>query len=126
MDVEQLRDTLNLAGMARHVLRPDEVSELEALPAARRNEAFIAAWTRKEAYLKARGLGLGEMRTVAVSVDPHQPAVLRSADDDPDAADRWTLVDLAVDGGYRAALAVLGRPTVFRRTLSGLDDSGGR
>ena len=45
------------------------------------------------------------------------------ADDDTDDTARWTLVDLAVGTGYRAALAVLGRPTVVCRARGG---TGGR
>ena len=125
VDVEQVRETPDLPEMARLALRPDELAALEALPAARRTEAFIAAWTRKEAYLKARGLGLGQIRDVAVNVDPDEPAALLYADDDSDAAARWTLVDLAVDAGYRAALAVPGDSTVVCRTLRRTGDSGG-
>lgn len=120
VDVERIRE-LDLAGMARQVFRPDEAAALNGIPAARRTEAFIAAWTRKEAYLKARGLGIGGMRGVAVDVNPDEPARLLGADDSD--IRRWTLVDLAVEPGYRAALAVLGRPNVFRRSWDRTDTS---
>ena len=119
VDVEQLRDLADLPGLARHSLGADERSALDALPVARRAEGFIAAWTRKEAYLKARGLGLAQLKSVSVNVDPDASAALLRADDDPRAAERWKLVDLTVGAGYRAALAVLGdSEVVVRRTLA--------
>ena len=117
VDVEQVRQAPDLADMVRHALRPGEIAALEALPTTRRPEGFIAAWTRKEAYLKARGLGIGDIQRVEVNVHPDERAALLYADDDPDAAARWTLVDLAVETGYRAALAALGTSSVVLRTL---------
>jgi 4'-phosphopantetheinyl transferase len=58
VDVEVLRpvpDALELAG--RH-FTPAEQAALAALPAAEREHAFLVCWTRKEACLKAIGLGL--------------------------------------------------------------------
>ena len=57
-DVERLRpvpDALSLA--ARHFTR-SENEALAALPAGDRDCAFLTCWTRKEACLKAIGLGL--------------------------------------------------------------------
>jgi 4'-phosphopantetheinyl transferase len=125
VDVEQVRDMPDLWEVARHALRPDEVAALRALPSPRLAEAFTSVWTRKEAYLKARGLGIGGMQRVSVSVDPDAPAVLLGADEGPEVAARWTLVDLAVGPDYRAALAVLGDSTIVRRTLGRTGDSEG-
>ena len=123
VDVEQVGDPPDLPAMERHVLRADEVAGLEALRDTRRTEAFISIWTRKEAYLKARGRGLGRLRRVSVNVSPDEPAVLICDDDDPGAAANWTLIDLPVAGADRAALAVLGASTVVRRTLRRLGES---
>lgn len=43
---------------ARGTLTPSELSALLALPVEERNKAFRYAWTRKEACLKALGVGL--------------------------------------------------------------------
>ncbi len=57
VDVETVtpRDHLKLA---RRFFAPEEVSQMEQLPADRRDQAFFRFWTQKEAYIKARGLGL--------------------------------------------------------------------
>jgi 4'-phosphopantetheinyl transferase len=74
-----------------------------------RYEAFFAAWTRKEAYLKARGEGLSlPPQGVEVTLAPDEPASLLSVGGDPREARRWTLHELKPRPGYAAAVAVEG------------------
>jgi 4'-phosphopantetheinyl transferase len=58
VDVEQHRPDLAWEPLARRVLSPAECQQLERLPPDQRREAFLAAWCRLEARLKARGEGL--------------------------------------------------------------------
>jgi 4'-phosphopantetheinyl transferase len=89
------------------ILSPAELRGLRALEPAARERAFFTVWTRKEAYAKARGLGLSlPFEQFTVSVDPAVPALVAAADDDPA---RWTLRDLDAGPGYAAALAIEGR-----------------
>lgn len=66
--------------------------------------AFLRLWTAKEAYLKARGVGLGEELTAsAVIPDEVGAQVLRAADGDQ----AWAIVRLADSG---AVVSVCHRP----------------
>jgi 4'-phosphopantetheinyl transferase len=56
-DVERLRDDASL-DVAGHFFAPSEMQALRAAPPERRAESFFTCWTLKEAYIKARGLGL--------------------------------------------------------------------
>lgn len=58
VDVEYIRAHSDYAAIARSFFPAAEADELIALPRQLRAEAFIACWTRKEAYAKARGVGL--------------------------------------------------------------------
>lgn len=58
VDIECLRALPDLDALARQCLAADELRALEALPAADRPFSFLQSWTRKEACLKALGLGL--------------------------------------------------------------------
>ncbi|WP_165799570.1 4'-phosphopantetheinyl transferase family protein [Sphingomonas oleivorans] len=44
--------------VAIHCFHPDECAAIAACPKAQRTQCFYAVWTRKEAVLKALGLGL--------------------------------------------------------------------
>ncbi|QYF92981.1 4'-phosphopantetheinyl transferase superfamily protein [Massilia sp. PAMC28688] len=58
VDVEYLAARSVAAGIAEHFFSPREVAALAALPAAQQQSRFFEYWTFKEAYIKARGMGL--------------------------------------------------------------------
>ena len=58
VDVERVRSVPDLDAIAARYLHPTEQRELSRLSSAERVEGFFRCWTRKEAYLKARGAGL--------------------------------------------------------------------
>jgi 4'-phosphopantetheinyl transferase len=88
-------------GLARRIFSAREQAELAALPPARRRDAFLNGWTRKEAYLKATGQGLfNGLSQIEVTLDPESPAAFLS----DDVAQKWSLVDLRPRAGSAAAL----------------------
>lgn len=95
--------------IARRFFSAREVLEFQALPEQVRESAFFVCWTRKEAYIKAKGKGLSlPLSQFDVSVHPEEPATLLHTKWDPKEAARWSLQDLNPDPGYAAALAVEG------------------
>ncbi|MEV2277347.1 4'-phosphopantetheinyl transferase superfamily protein [Nocardiopsis sp. NPDC049922] len=106
VDVERVSAARDLDGLVGYTLADAERSVWDALPPLERTGAFFGYWARKEALLKATGLGLsGGLRRVVVS-PPHAEARLESwsGGGGPEAA--W-LTDLDRGADYRAALAVL-------------------
>lgn len=57
-DIEMLRPVPEAAALAAEHFTPREQGALAALPARERDQAFLTCWTRKEACLKAIGVGL--------------------------------------------------------------------
>lgn len=57
VDTENLCRKVSLS-TAEHCFSAPELGELQALPAAAQPARFLALWTLKESYVKARGLGL--------------------------------------------------------------------
>jgi 4'-phosphopantetheinyl transferase len=101
--------------IASRFFSPHEVSELMALQSLERELAFFHCWTRKEAYIKAHGLGLSlPLESFDVSLAPHEPAILRATRPDRQEATHWTLASPEVDSGYAAAVAVDGQGLEFR------------
>jgi 4'-phosphopantetheinyl transferase len=109
VDVESIRPELAAASIADRFFSPPEVAMLHALPAHLQTEAFFNCWTRKEAYIKARGEGLSlPLDKFDVSKAPPEPIlILESTRSRRDS--RWSLVELAPGAGYAAALVVEGR-----------------
>lgn len=112
IDVERRRTATGLAALARLCFSPLEMATLERVPAARRADAFLAGWTRKEAYLKGRGTGLAEpLDDFDVSLASDAPARLLASRRHPADPARWTLLDLSPAADYAAALAMDGART---------------
>lgn len=98
VDIARRDEGADHVGIAERYFSPVEKATLLALGGTA--EAFYSTWTRKEAYVKATGLGLSRG--------------LYSFD--VDAASQWTMVDLAAQEGYAAALVVanpVGAVTLF-------------
>ncbi|EFL22330.1 4'-phosphopantetheinyltransferase [Streptomyces himastatinicus ATCC 53653] len=94
-DVEKLQSASTVAQVAQS-LHPRERAELDALPTADRPAAFGRCWTRKEAYLKGIGTGLSQ--------DPAKDYV--GTGREPVPVGPWVLIDVPVDAGYAAAMAL--------------------
>jgi 4'-phosphopantetheinyl transferase len=109
VDVERKKEDMATEEIAARFFSPIECSALAALPAAMRCEAFFSCWTRKEAYLKARGDGLSlPLDQFDVAFVPGAEPRLIETRHDPAEAHRWTLNALQVGRDYAAALAVEG------------------
>jgi 4'-phosphopantetheinyl transferase len=109
VDVEALRPQQGHRDLARRFFSPAEAEALCALPMGHSELAFFNAWTRKEAFLKATGLGLGYgSERVEVTLLPGEPARLLRIDGQEGPAARWSLQALAPAEGYVGALAVAG------------------
>jgi len=111
IDVEAWRE-LEFAALAERAFAPEERAALLDASEAEQAATFFAIWTRKEALLKARGLGLGAfpLEDFAVEADPAvpRPRVLRwRGEEEPGRT--WSLFTLPVAGRCSACVAVEGR-----------------
>lgn len=107
IDLEQVRPMADLDGVAELVLGPNERAAFAALGESDRLRLFHAAWTRKEAYLKARGEGLMRSPTLiefgALLGEKGEP--IRDADDAAAMA-AWHVAAWEPAPGYGAALVI--------------------
>ena len=108
--MENIHSNLEYDQIAAKFFSQQEYSTLINLPTHLQIEAFFNCWTRKEAYIKARGEGLSiPLDQFDVSMVPGEPARLLKTRNDPAEASRWSLVHLAPEPGYAAAVAVEGQ-----------------
>lgn len=109
IDVELIRPEFAGQDIAARYFSEDEMAELRALPIELRADGFFRCWTRKEAYVKARGEGLSiPLDSFSVSLTPGQPDVLRSAD-----SKSWTLRTFAPEPKYIGAVVGHGQNLRF-------------
>lgn len=102
VDLEYIQTQSETAEIARHFFASTEVEQLNALPSHLYAEAFFSCWTKKEAYLKARGEGLAtplHSFAVPLTTDPARTPVNLHG---------WSLYTLRPAPGYAGALAIEG------------------
>ena len=115
VDLEFIREDLADDRIAERFFSRREVGELQAVPVELRREAFFNCWTRKEAYIKARGEGLSmSLDAFDVSLAPGEPAALLNNHADESEVGRWEMRSIPVAAGYVAALVVEGHDWILK------------
>jgi 4'-phosphopantetheinyl transferase len=115
VDIERIRSDMELESIASRYFSRSEFSELLALNSEQRVTGFFNCWTRKEAYIKAHGLGLSlPLESFDVSLTPNESVSLRATRPDSNEAACWKLLSFNVDSGYASAVAVDGQSMEFR------------
>jgi 4'-phosphopantetheinyl transferase len=105
IDLEFARSVRNLDRLVENYFAPEEEQILTSLPNDQRAQGFLAAWTRKEACLKATGEGLaGGLHRYRVTLRANEEAQLVSIDGNETAAQAWTLHAFPAFGDGQAAL----------------------
>ena len=105
VDVELVRDIPDADDLAGRFFSAAEIAALRALQPGRRSLAFLACWTRKEAFIKALGVGLNcPLDLFDVTIDPDTPARITRIGASADAR-AWALTAIRPYPGYIAALA---------------------
>lgn len=108
-DIEWRNPDLACRKVAKRLFAPAEYEALTALPPEQWVAGFYNCWTRKEAYVKALGLGLSyPLDAFTVSVAPGEPA--RFISDEKG----WTMTSFEPAPGYQAALATWAGPSPAR------------
>lgn len=124
IDLEFIREDFEGEKIAGRFFSAAEIETLEMLPLELRQQAFFECWTRKEAYIKARGEGLSmPLDEFDVSLRPGEPAALLRNHKEPEEVARWTMRSITVPAGYVAALVVEGRDWELK--MFGLEGGSG-
>lgn len=109
VDLEHVRAGLDFEAIAHRCFARRELAAFRSVPEDRQAEAFYQWWTRKEAYLKARGDGLVDgLDLIDVSPLLNEVASRPGLLADREAAVEWSLMDVRVHPRFVAALAVEG------------------
>jgi 4'-phosphopantetheinyl transferase len=117
VDVEVMNSSLADEAVAERFFTRREVADLNAVSPGDRTRAFLTCWTRKEAYIKARGEGLSlPLHEFDVTLRPGEEPRLRWTAWSSSEPRTWRLVDVsAEEGGYVAAVAARSPSVGIRR-----------
>jgi phosphopantetheinyl transferase len=97
IDIQQVRESTDFRALAARFFHPGEAAAI-----GDRRDAFFRCWTRKEAVVKALGLGLHHpLTSFVVDVDAEGPQPVEGV------PGLW-VTGLDVEAGYAAALAADG------------------
>lgn len=109
VDLEYVKEDFEAELVANQFFSRSEVLALRAVPAELRNQAFFNCWTRKEAYIKARGEGLSmPLDEFDVSLRPGEPAALLNNYREEREVERWSMKAIPAPEDYVGALVVEG------------------
>jgi len=111
IDLEEIRPDFVRDKLAERFFSRAEVAQLTSLPREMQTQGFFSCWTRKEAFLKAKGVGLSQaLDQFSVSVHPHEPTRLLETKWDHDEASRWSIETLDLGPRFVAAVVTEGAP----------------
>jgi 4'-phosphopantetheinyl transferase len=109
VDLEYVKDNFADELIANRFFSRAEVLALRTVPADLRKQAFFNCWTRKEAYIKARGEGLSmPLDQFDVSLRPAEPVALLNNYREEREVSRWSMQSIPAPEGYVGALVVEG------------------
>lgn len=107
VDVEDVERQGRLLDVAHRYFAPPEVEELFRLPEPERLARFFDYWTLKEAYIKARGMGLAlPLSRFAFLLDRPGPIRMRLEPELGDDAEAWQFERLHWPPRHEAAVAL--------------------
>src|SRR5262245_12475735 len=107
IDIEYIRKNFATLEIAEHFFSMDELAALKSLPVDLRTTGFFTCWSRKEAFIKAKGMGVSyPLGRFTVSLAPDEPPALLKVDDDEREAGQWKMYELRPGAGYVATMLV--------------------
>ncbi|HEX6802728.1 MAG TPA: 4'-phosphopantetheinyl transferase superfamily protein [Terriglobales bacterium] len=110
VDVERLRADLDVESLAKRFFSAAEQDAMSRLRPGLRARAFFHCWTRKEAFLKAKGGGLMlPLEDFDVSLEPDEENIDLVTRPEAHEAEQWRILNVPVPEEYAAAVVVSAR-----------------
>jgi 4'-phosphopantetheinyl transferase len=109
VDVEFVKQDIEVKDIATKFFSANEVLNLLALPEKQHTLGFFNCWTRKEAFIKAVGQGLSfPLDQFEVSLEPDKPAKLLATNWEPKAVSKWSIYSMSPGANFVGSVAIEG------------------
>ncbi len=116
IDIEYISEDFATLEIAEHFFAKDEVAALKSLPTDQRTMGFFNCWSRKEAFIKAKGMGVSyPLDRFSVSLAPGEPPALLKVDDDEREVARWKMYELKPGASYAGAMIATEPPVTLKQ-----------
>lgn len=111
IDIEFIHRDINFLEIAKSVFSKNDLATYRSMPENVQKIVFFRCWTRKEAYLKAKGKGLSpNLDQLEVCFLHSESDGILSSADSPGKDKYWHLFDITPFPGYTGALSTEGKP----------------
>ncbi len=103
VDIEICKQRINLSGLVDKCFAEEEAVYWNKLPEDQKTREFYRFWTRKEAFVKAtgRGIGLGLHHCV---INPEKPTEFLTVPSDYGPVSAWHVLDIELGEGISCAV----------------------
>jgi 4'-phosphopantetheinyl transferase len=106
IDVENIGRVVDIEALAPTVFAPKELADFRRCPPSERRDHFFAYWTLKEAYIKARGMGLSlPLDAFWFNLGSRSP-LLNVTERCPDDPARWRFYQHFPTADHKLAIAI--------------------
>jgi len=110
IDIEKIHDLPDMDQIIAASFSDEEIRKIHSLSEPDLTRTFFQYWARKEALIKAMGMGLSHpMNNVNVVTRDENPSQLMIKTERSDISEEWTLLDMDICTGFAAALALQGK-----------------
>ncbi|MGK0379139.1 MAG: 4'-phosphopantetheinyl transferase [Patiriisocius sp.] len=107
VDVETLDRPVEIYKMSEFLFSERELIEFNALNKNLQKEAFINAWTRKEAFVKANAGNLNfPLHQLEISFIPGQKAILKNTEWSSFEKNNWSIESIELNKNCKCAVAI--------------------
>ena len=101
VDLESVREMPTMLAVAKRFLMQSEYEAIERASEGWRSRIFFEYWTCKEAYLKATGVGLGQIGKLEIVIDEAAVRVVQKPCDK-----NFALAQVELGGGFVGAIGL--------------------
>lgn len=111
VDIEYLNPKINFMNIAERYFTPEEVKQLKDIPPETRYQHFYLCWSAKEAYLKAKGIGIANhLKMFTLGIQTLSEVKILDINQEIKEFSAWFVQPISSIDGYMAVVICTEKP----------------